>query len=106
MSQIAQRFAALGDAHRLKIIEILARGPCTVGDMHEEFSMTLPGLLKHLRKLESAALIRTKKLGRVVTCYLDSRNLQEAEDWIRLQYRFWNESLSRLEGVLEDESES
>lgn len=99
MQSVIERFSALGDPCRLEIIEILSAGPRTVGELKEQFSMTLPGLLKHVRKLERSELIRTKKEGRTVICHLNPGSFADLETWIGKQMNFWNEALNRLEDL-------
>src|SRR5690606_38458477 len=61
-------FQALADPTRRAILSRLARGPASVSDLAQPFDMALPSLMGHLRKLEEAGLIDTKKDGRVRTC--------------------------------------
>ena len=44
--------------------------------------MTLTGMKKHVGVLEQAGLVTTEKVGRVRTCKLGLRRLEEEAAWI------------------------
>src|SRR5262245_25563138 len=58
-------FAALSDPTRRGILERLGRGDASISELADDFEMTLTGIKKHVRVLESAGLVNTKKVGRV-----------------------------------------
>jgi DNA-binding transcriptional ArsR family regulator len=89
-------FAALGDPTRRRIVERLARGSLTVGEIASGFSMSAPAVSKHLKILERSGLLRRKVLGRVHTCRLEPASMHAAVSWIEAQERFWNAALDRL----------
>ena len=62
---VHRQFAALGDPTRLAIVERLARGPASAGDLAAPTALSLPAVLKHVRVLEEAGLVTTVKRGRV-----------------------------------------
>lgn len=99
---LSSRFQALGDPCRLQIVELLSSGSKSVGELKEHFSISLPGLLKHVRKLERTELIHTRKNGRKVMCTLNPSSLSGLEEWIQQQSRFWNDALNRLEGEIRE----
>jgi DNA-binding transcriptional ArsR family regulator len=69
-------FLALSDPTRRAVVEQLRLGPASVGELAEPHDMALPSFLEHLRKLETAGLITSKKVGRVRTCTLVSGALK------------------------------
>src|SRR5881394_2789382 len=94
-------FAAMADATRRGILERPGRRDASITDLASHFGMTLTGMKKHVRVLESAGLVRSKKVGRVRTCALGPRKLEQEAKWIE-QYREMLESrLNRLEAFLE-----
>ena len=99
--ELRHGFHCLADPNRIRIIEILADGRKSVTEPQTHFSMSLPGLLKHIRKLEQGQIIRTTKLGRTVYCELQHSPLELMEHWIHRQTSFWTESLNRLNKELE-----
>ena len=58
------------------------RADASVTDLAERFHMTLTGMRKHIGVLEQAELVTTEKVGRVRTCRLGARRLEEEAAWI------------------------
>src|SRR4051794_41726462 len=70
-------FAALSDASRRGVLEQLGRGDASITELAGRFHMTLTGMKKHVGVLEQAGLVTTQKIGRVRTCKLGLRGLEE-----------------------------
>ncbi len=64
--------------------------------------MTLTGMKKHVGVLEQAGLVRTEKIGRVRTCRLGLRRLEEEAAWIEGRIRIWDARFDALDKVVED----
>src|SRR5438105_11856603 len=75
-------FAALSDATRRGVLKQLGRADASITDLAETFHMTLTGMKKHVGVLEQAGLVATKKIGRVRTCRLGPRRLEEETVWL------------------------
>lgn len=75
-------FAALGEPTRLALIERLVQGDSTVAEMAEPFAMSLQAVIKHLRVLEKAGLIRRERIGRTNHVSLVPEALASARAWI------------------------
>jgi DNA-binding transcriptional ArsR family regulator len=93
-------FAALSDGTRRGILERLGRGSASISDLAGSFGMTLTGIKKHVRVLEDARLVRTEKAGRVRTCSLGPRRLEEEQAWIAKYQRMLEERHDHLERLL------
>jgi len=93
-------FAALSDATRRGVLERLARGDASITDLAQTFHMTLTGMRKHVVVLEHAELVTTEKVGRVRTCRLGPRRLEDETAWIEGQRRLWDERFEALEQVV------
>src|SRR4051794_37986110 len=89
-------FAALSDATRRGVLEQLGRSDASITDLAEKFHMTLTGMKKHVSVLEQAGLVRTRKVGRVRTCRLGRRRLQEETAWIERYRQLWDERFDEL----------
>src|SRR4030095_5950457 len=76
-------FAALSDATRRGVLEQLGRSDASITDLAEKFHMTLTGMKKHVGVLEQSGLVTTEKLGRVRTCKLGPRRLEEETAWLQ-----------------------
>jgi DNA-binding transcriptional ArsR family regulator len=93
-------FGALSDPTRRKMIERLARGPMTVGEMSAGFAISQPGISKHVKVLERAGLLKREIVGREHYCELETKAIEAASSWIDAQRRFWTATLDRLEAYL------
>jgi len=63
--------------------------------------MTLTGMKKHVGVLEQAGLVTTEKVGRVRTCKLGPRRLEEETAWIETYRELWDSRFHELDNVLE-----
>ena len=95
-------FAALSDATRRGILEQLGRADASITDLAEKFHMTLTGMRKHVGVLEQAGLVTTEKVGRVRTCTLGRRRLEEEAAWIERYRQLWDARFDRLDQVVEE----
>ena len=93
-------FMALADPARRAVVAQLARGEASISSLAAEHEMSLPGFLKHIRVLEEAGLVSTRKEGRVRTCRLEAGALADAEDWLARHRMFWQRQLDSLERFL------
>jgi DNA-binding transcriptional ArsR family regulator len=95
-------FAALSDATRRGVLEQLGRADASITDLAEKFHMTLTGMKKHVGVLERAGLLTTEKVGRVRTCKLGLRRLEEEAAWIERYHQLWDARFDELDKVVEE----
>lgn len=95
-------FGALSDVTRRGVLEELGRGDASITNLAEKFHMTLTGMKKHVSILEQAGLVTTEKVGRVRTCRLGPRRLEEETAWIEQLRRLWDSRFDELEQVVEE----
>jgi len=95
-------FGALSDATRRGVLERLARSDASITDLAENFHMTLTGMRKHVGVLEQAGLVTTEKVGRVRTCKLGPRRLEEETAWLERYRQRWDERFDELDRVVEE----
>ena len=95
-------FAALSDATRRGVLEQLGRSDASITDLAEKFRMTLTGMKKHVGVLEQAGLVTTEKVGRVRTCKLGPRRLEEEAAWIERYRQLWDARFDELDKVVEE----
>jgi DNA-binding transcriptional ArsR family regulator len=95
-------FAALSDATRRGVLEQLGRADASITELAEKFHMTLTGLKKHVGVLERAGLVTTEKLGRVRTCRLGPRRLEEEAAWIERYRQIWDARFDALDNIVEE----
>lgn len=94
-------FAAVADPTRRGILERLGTNDASIGELASAFEMTLTGIRKHVQILESAGLVTTEKVGRVRTCRVGPRQLDEVSQWIEAYKASLEARLDRLEAFLE-----
>jgi DNA-binding transcriptional ArsR family regulator len=95
-------FAALSDATRRGVLEQLGRADASVTELAEKFHMTLTGMKKHVGVLEQAGLVTTQKVGRVRTCKLGPRRLEEEAAWLEEYRQLWASRFDELDRVVEE----
>jgi DNA-binding transcriptional ArsR family regulator len=103
-STLDRTFFALSDPTRRGILERLAGGPATVGQLAEPFGLTLNGVKKHVGILEDVGLVITAKVGRARECRLGPAHLQDATQWIEAYRRAWDRRLARFGAHVEERS--
>jgi DNA-binding transcriptional ArsR family regulator len=95
-------FAALSDATRRAVLEQLGRADASITDLAEKFHMTLTGMKKHVGVLEQAGLVTTEKVGRVRTCKLGLRGLEDEAAWIERYRQRWAARFDELDKLVEE----
>ena len=95
-------FAALSDATRRGVLEQLGRSDASITELAERFHMTLTGMKKHVGVLEQAGLVATEKVGRVRTCKIGPRRLEEETAWIERYRQLWDARFDELDNVVEE----
>ncbi len=94
-------FAAISDATRRGVLEQLGRADASITELAEQFDMTLTGMKKHVTVLEQAGLVTTVKVGRVRTCSLGGRGLEEEAAWIERYRQMWAARFEELDKLVE-----
>jgi DNA-binding transcriptional ArsR family regulator len=106
MVQYAERldasFFALADSTRRGVLELLSRTDASITELADKFRMTLTGMKKHIGVLEDAGLVSTEKVGRVRTCKLGPRRLEEEMAWLEKHRQLWAARFDELDNVVEE----
>ncbi len=95
-----QSLAAISDPTRRRIVELLARGERTTGQIVAEFKVSAPAISQHLNVLREAGLIRTRAEGQTRIQSLDPAGLDELGDWLERTRATWSGRLDALEREL------
>ncbi len=96
-----QGFAALADPTRRGILERLGRESLTISALAGPSGMTLTGMKKHIKVLEDAGLVTTRKTGRTRVCTIGPRRLDDAQQWIESYRSMLDARLDRLGELVE-----
>ncbi|HVY50641.1 MAG TPA: metalloregulator ArsR/SmtB family transcription factor [Devosia sp.] len=84
---------ALGNPERRRLLEALARGPVSVGELAAGFPISRPAVSRHLRQLEQAGLVMHRVEGTRHLYMLDPDGLERTRAWLN---SFWDEAAARL----------
>ena len=96
-------FAALGDKTRLRLISRLCDdGPMSITQLTSGTKVTRQAITKHLRVMQAARLVRSKRHGRESIWQLEQQRLAEARHYLDLISKQWDEALGRLQRFVEE----
>jgi DNA-binding transcriptional ArsR family regulator len=96
-------FLSIADPSRRRILEMLAQGERPLGRIAEQFAMSRPAVIKHLRVLRAANLIRVRRRGRESIHSLNPVPLKTVHGWLSKFEGFWDEKLENLKQQVEKE---
>lgn len=99
--RLDQTFAALSDPTRRGVLDHLGRSDASITELADRFEITLTGMKKHVQILERSGLVVTQKVGRVRTCALGSRRLEQEAAWLEHYRQMLDSRLDRLGAFLE-----
>jgi DNA-binding transcriptional ArsR family regulator len=86
----------LADPTRQRIVEMLATGSMSSGDIARRFDVSAPAISQHLRTLRDAKLVRVRAQAQKRFYELDPEGVGELADWIARIRGFWSEKLDAL----------
>ena len=91
---------ALADPTRQRIVEVLATGPLSSGEIAGRFDLSPPAISQHLKTLKQARLVTVKAEKQKRIYALDPQGVAEISDWVDRIKAFWNPRLDALEAAL------
>lgn len=95
-------FEALADPTRRRILELVASGERTAGELATEFSTSRPAVSRHLRVLRGAGLVVCRGEAQRRLYRLDPARLGEAADWIERTRGNWAARLDAFSEHLDE----
>ncbi|MDV2682751.1 metalloregulator ArsR/SmtB family transcription factor [Alkalihalophilus lindianensis] len=99
-------FQAIADPTRRKVLRLLANKELAISEITSHFSISRTAIAKHLKVLSEADLISGKKVGREKIYQLHPEPLTEVKQWLSYYEQFWNNKLSILKHVVENDEEN
>ncbi|MGO4666416.1 ArsR/SmtB family transcription factor [Bosea sp. 2RAB26] len=90
------RFIALADPTRRRIIEMLGEGALAAGEITARFSISAPAISQHLKVLKEAGLVRVEVSGQRRIYRLDPDGLDTFDLWVKKVRGFWGSRLDIL----------
>lgn len=94
-------YSVIADDRRRALIDCLAQGEQTAGELASRFDISRPAVAKHLRILEENGLVTITNVGRTRVHRLNAAPLREVYDWVRKYGRFWDQRLENLKQTVE-----
>ncbi len=106
LSQVdSQTFAAVGQPNRLQIVELLRKGPLSVGEIVEKLALRQPQVSKHLKVLDEAGIVSWTPLARRRVYRLEAKPFEQINGWAESFEMLWEARLDSL-GTYLGEGES
>ena len=95
--ELSPVFGALSNQHRREIIRLLAIQPRSISHLAEARGLSLPAIHKHVRVLESAAMVHRRKVGRTNILALERGPLRAMQSWVDQFHPWWGTESESLE---------
>ncbi len=92
-----QGLTALADPTRQRIVQMLASGALSSGDIASRFQLTAPAISQHLKTLREAKLVKVRAEAQRRIYELDQDGVAELADWVNDLRKFWAVKLDALE---------
>jgi len=96
-------FGAIASPVRRALLDALAAGPLPVRDLAAGFPISRPAISQHLRILKEAELVSEERSGRERRYQLNPLPLRDVRSWIAHYERFWQDRLSALRDILDEQ---
>ena len=98
-------FSAVADPTRRALLETLAAGSASFGELADRFEMSRPAVSQHLKVLRDVGLVSATADGQRRIYRLQADRLAEIERWVGSVRRFWHDRLAKLDDALAAETE-
>ncbi|MDJ0709979.1 MAG: metalloregulator ArsR/SmtB family transcription factor [Woeseiaceae bacterium] len=93
-------FTALADPTRRRIIESLAAGETSFGELASQFEMSRPAVSQHLKVLRDAGMVTARADAQRRIYRLSDDSLDDLDAWLGKVREYWSQRLDRLERLL------
>ena len=93
MATAGTTLTALADPTRRAVFELVASGPCAVGDLARQLPVSRPAVSQHLKVLKEAQLVTDRPEGTRRLYELDPRGVRALRDYLDA---FWDDALERF----------
>ena len=103
---VMEPFVALADLTRRRIVEALAAGPLSSGEIAARFPISAPAISQHLKALKSAGLVRVRSEAQRRIYEIDPDGIEAIAGWADGIRSYWAARLDGLEGELSKKDKS
>ena len=95
------RFAALAEPNRRRMIEIIAaQGEITASDISHQFDISPSAVSQHLKVLREAELVKMEKRAQQRIYSINPHGVNEMWEWLSQMRKFWNDRFDALDAML------
>jgi DNA-binding transcriptional ArsR family regulator len=98
-------FQAIADPTRREVLRLLTKNELAISEITSHFPISRTAIAKHLHILSEANLVSGRKVGREKIYQLHAEPLTEVKQWLSYYEQFWNNKLSILKHVVENDNE-
>jgi DNA-binding transcriptional ArsR family regulator len=98
----ADAFNAVAEPRRRQILDQLAGGERSVGDLVQALGLSQPQVSKHLRVLREVDAVQVREQGRQRLYRLNGHALRPIHDWVKSYEQTWSDRFEQLDTVLEE----
>lgn len=102
-TELVRRFHALGDPTRMAILQAIGQSEILASELARQLNITVTAVLKQLKVLEGAGLAMSRKVGRERHCRVETKALDEIEQWVVETRMQWTFRLDNLEQFLKED---
>ncbi len=95
-------FNAVAEPQRRRILDLLAAGERSVGELVRELGLAQPQVSKHLRVLREVGVVHVRDDGRWRLYRLNGSALKPIHDWVKAYERTWEQRFAAMDTVLEE----
>jgi DNA-binding transcriptional ArsR family regulator len=88
---------ALANPHRRAIVYVLGLQPCAISQLARMRGLSLPAIHKHVKVLEGAGLVSSRKTGRTTYLILRPQRLRLLQDWVGQFHTYWGSDQASFE---------
>lgn len=96
-SELDEIYAVLSSGSRREIVRRLTNGPAPITELREGLGFTKQAMTRHVRRLETAGLVRRSISGRTHVLALDDAPLDDAVAWLERTRSAWTTTFDALE---------
>jgi DNA-binding transcriptional ArsR family regulator len=82
-------FAALANSHRREIIYVVGLQPYAIHQLAAMCGISLQAIHKHIKILETARLVKRRKIGRTNFLTLDRKGMRSLQEWLGQYHTYW-----------------
>ena len=98
-------FNAVAESRRREILELLACGELSVGDLVVRLGLEQPSVSKHLKVLRNVGLVRVRRHGRQMLYQTNPDAIRPLYEWTKTFERLWAHQLLRIKERAEEKQQ-